>query len=990
MEETQSFRLVETTDTVKITINHVEGQDMVHWEDIEQAFPGAKRVRNGTSVINFTRSSGPQSPSLILDVVWTAVVKPTPTNSSGVDTMDCDENLRTDASDTLDALKVAQPSKARLLQQIASHASRKAHESEVEQRFISLLPPEVQETVRSSSDIYQAFSKAISDGDGEMSRAELRQDRRFQKLEAMVTKNTELQEALFAKQEEARRLQEEANRLQEQVLRNQEEMKQMQQQTLNQLAVLQSRVQAVLTQTYELHEYPIPRLFVILPQDPSRWDSVNVFANKFRLYFLCECGEHTMSINSTTRIPHHIHLAKHEGYEIARPSEFFQQYGAYILTILKMLKYGVTIAGVIMPTFSQLISPEVLGQTIHGLKILQDTIVPGVDQVVNWIENDENVNEVTGQVETKEALEGADLRKLDTFLKDKDGSKVLGNLYRTVTDEGHVKWVCIDHYRMNYQENAAKEFQRVLEAVGGTFSENLGRISVEFRSKTLAQQFFSVLAKARSVYELDVGFDWAFTTNDLELLEGALRTSTVAILRLDLRSIRVGIASKLLSTSSQYDVIFRIKDIPNLKLLHVVLSKESAKFLALPPKKSTSACKMTCELGFGESKDFGVLIESLKTTSTLVTLDLQQNLIEGDRAKALAEAIKINSTLSTLDLGSNLIGVDGAKALAEALKTNTTLITLDLESNSIGGDGAKALADVLKINSTLVTLVLGNNSIRGDGAKALAEALKVNSILTMLKLWSNSIRDDGAKALAEALKINSTLVSLDLGSNSIGGDGVKALAEALKINSTLLTLDLWKNSIGDQRAKVLAEALKINSTLTTLNLWSNSIGGDGAKALAEALKINSTLDTLNLRNNSIGGDGAKALAEALKINSTLITLDLERNSIGGDGAKELAEALKINSTLINLHLGSNSIGGDGVEALAGALRINSTLTTLNLWSNSIGDDGAKALAEALTSRSTLITLHLMKNLIGDEGATALAQARKTNSAITILGIIRPL
>ncbi|CAO3572642.1 unnamed protein product [Mortierella alpina] len=115
----------------------------------------------------------------------------------------------------------------------------------------------------------------------------------------MMTRNTELQEVLLDKQEEA-------NRLQEQVLQNQAEVKQMQQQALAQLVVLQSRVKAVLTQTYELREYPIPRLFVVLPQDPSRWDSVNVFANKFRLYFLCECGEHTKSINSTSKIPHHI------------------------------------------------------------------------------------------------------------------------------------------------------------------------------------------------------------------------------------------------------------------------------------------------------------------------------------------------------------------------------------------------------------------------------------------------------------------------------------------------------------------------------------------------------------------------------------------------------------------------------------------------------------------------------------------------------------
>lgn len=55
MEDTQSFRLIETMNTVEITLNHVDGQNIVYWEDIEQVFPGVKRVRNGNSVIKFLR-----------------------------------------------------------------------------------------------------------------------------------------------------------------------------------------------------------------------------------------------------------------------------------------------------------------------------------------------------------------------------------------------------------------------------------------------------------------------------------------------------------------------------------------------------------------------------------------------------------------------------------------------------------------------------------------------------------------------------------------------------------------------------------------------------------------------------------------------------------------------------------------------------------------------------------------------------------------------
>ncbi|KAG0272308.1 hypothetical protein BGZ95_011949, partial [Linnemannia exigua] len=443
-------------------------------------------------------------------------------------------------------------SKAILFQQIAAHASRKARESEIEQRFISLLTLEAQETVRASPDIYQAFAKAIKYGDGERIGAELRQDRRFQKLEDMMAKNTELQEALYAKQEEAMHLQEamyakqealyakqeEAKQLQEQVLDNQKKMEQLQQRTFDQLAVLQSRVQAVLTQTYELHEYPIPRLFIVLPQDSSGWDTFNPFSNKFRLYFLCECGEHTKSINTKTKI-HRIHLAKHEGYEIARPSEFFQQYGSYVLTILNMLKFGITVAGVALPPLSHLISGESIDQATTTLKLLQETIVPGVDRVIDTISacddgaigevlesNDKAVGEDTQQMDNKEALEGADLRKLDTFLKGSDGNRVLGDLYRIVTTEGHVKWVCIDHYRENYNETAAEEFLRAVDLVGGSFDENNGLVKAEIRSRAMAEQFYSALGKARSVYELDIYLDLEGSKSDLEALEDALRKSS--------------------------------------------------------------------------------------------------------------------------------------------------------------------------------------------------------------------------------------------------------------------------------------------------------------------------------------------------------------------------------------------------------------------------------------------------------------------------------
>jgi len=354
--------------------------------------------------------------------------------------------------------------------------------------------------------------------------------------------------------------------LQQDLASKQDEMKELQLQALDRLAQLQNGVQALLTQTYELHEYPIPRLFIVLPDDRSSWNPLDFFSNKFRLYFLCECGEHTKATKSN--IPHRIHLAKHEGYDIERPNEFFQQYGLYVLTILKMLKFGISVAGVAVPALSNLI-PDALDQATESLKLLTKTIEPGMDQVISHIEKvsiEEGrvADRPSEQMENNEALEGADLRQLETFLKNKDKDRVLGNLYRTVTTEGHVKWVCIDHYRENYHEKAAKAFRDAVEALGGTFNENIGRVEVTLHSKVTAEQFYAAMEKSKSVYELKIELDWELTRSDFKKLRDTLALTNVGVLELYLRQ-QDGPTRDILNRNQRYDPVLDIMKHPSIK-----------------------------------------------------------------------------------------------------------------------------------------------------------------------------------------------------------------------------------------------------------------------------------------------------------------------------------------------------------------------------------------------------------------------------------------
>jgi hypothetical protein len=57
MEETQLFRLSGTDTTEKIPCDHVDGQTVVFWEDIEQVFPGAKHVKHHGVTVKLLRDS---------------------------------------------------------------------------------------------------------------------------------------------------------------------------------------------------------------------------------------------------------------------------------------------------------------------------------------------------------------------------------------------------------------------------------------------------------------------------------------------------------------------------------------------------------------------------------------------------------------------------------------------------------------------------------------------------------------------------------------------------------------------------------------------------------------------------------------------------------------------------------------------------------------------------------------------------------------------
>ncbi|KAG0246581.1 hypothetical protein BGX31_000559 [Mortierella sp. GBA43] len=571
-QSSQAFRGSSRAGIIYIStvLDNKTGKRIVLWEDIQDVFRDAQYVRNGNAHVSFMRDENftrimplriAYYPEAVLDVVEGPA---TPTSPSGVAT-----GLSNDRAAMLLERDVVELSISSA--NIHAHVHTNTNTNVGVQSLVKFtrgMPQESQTSLRTYSQLYNNYFEAIMAGQ-QVQADNIKQsmDVHFVRLQIEMDKNKALQEEMVSMQQRMQQLQQQARdeiiERQREMDKKQDRMIKMQEQTLNRLATIQNKIQALLTQTYELHEYPIPRLFIVLPKVVGLGDRLtNPFANQFRLYFLCECGPHTMPENCKT--PHEIHLAKHEGYDLEQPTKFFEKYGKYLLVMMHMVKYGIAVAGMVVPALAGLHIPGGPSQGQQDMNHLKKNMGPLVEDTIKYLQeiqqnmetNTELMKEET-EFDKIEALEGADLRQLESYLKIKDQGRVLGSLYRIVTQEGHVKWVCFDHYKANYQESAMEQLLNVVAVNNGQFIRELGKIKFETDSNVLAKQLYDALIKTRGIQELEITLGWGPTMDELQALASAVTRAGVVRLAVNGTQVK-GPALDFVNRNRRFDPIAQL------------------------------------------------------------------------------------------------------------------------------------------------------------------------------------------------------------------------------------------------------------------------------------------------------------------------------------------------------------------------------------------------------------------------------------------------
>ncbi|KAF9430976.1 hypothetical protein BGZ76_000631 [Entomortierella beljakovae] len=639
-KELQAFKAENTSEVLYINSRQDKllGHRVVLFSDIQQVFDNIKYILDGDEVIQFLAGDDfndltPKRitfrPGTILQIIPAST-----------------------AQQFHNAMTGSQ--KSQQLAITAGNTKPSINEPESTMALIKIseltISDEGKSSIHAYNRLYESYFQAVINGQA-LQAVSIKNDmdRHFERLQTEMDKNSALQKQVL--------------NMQSQLKEKQDQMQILQQQALDRLATIQEGIKAVITQTFELHEFPIPRLFIVLPKQDRLSDMTGkLFVHQFRLYFLCECEKHTLSNGDANQ--HKIHLAKHEGYDIQRPSEFFDKYGRYLLTMMQMFKYGIAVAGAVSPALAQLKAIEGTDSVQGFNQGLGEDITLIVDNTITFLESKQNgayhnikTNTTNKDLGNVEILEGADLRRVESFLIIKDEGRNLGNLYRTVTSEGHVKWVCVDHYRQNYQESMTKQLIDVVNLNGGTFDESIGKVTIKVKSNTEAKQLYDSMYKARGVHELEISLAWDVTMNDLRKLSSAVTDSNIVSLTIDGCEC-AGTALDLINRQRRFDPIIQLMSNKRIQSLNIRGFKDFYR------RVTPSAISVAPQLRL-------LSIHLLSDNSTLTPATISQEII--------SKVMENSQSLTELNILTNDPSLIIDLAAAKFNKTNISRI--DLESN---------------------------------------------------------------------------------------------------------------------------------------------------------------------------------------------------------------------------------------------------------------------------------------------------------------------
>ncbi|CAF2118608.1 unnamed protein product [Rotaria magnacalcarata] len=640
------------------------------------------------------------------------------------------------------------------------------------------------------------------------------------------------------------------------------------------------------------------KLLVVLPDPTCQWEPEDIWKNSFLIYLVCEC--------STNRI----HFAMHPGYAVPNAQIFFQIYGLYFK------QYMIQLAQYLLK--------------LKSVNTVQDTNF--------WSTFESRLNKMPSVLNL---IEQNLITALDTSnLKDLVVPEwsTMGNLYRAITSDMNVRWVCKRHY----PSDQAILIRRLRDFEGISFDDQESEMTIHGALDSVQmRRLTATLLQGLRIYSLN----YVYYTPALDQLNKTFcRASIITVCH-----------RGILSDSN---------DKSNMERIQKLCSQVIASNPFVRQADLSDAGGLSRKLG------------------------------------SVRDAIKTNHKLRSFTFCGAMTN-QGITEIITAFQLNMVLTTLRFKDRPLPPRGAEVLAELIRSSGILIHLTLSNTMLKDDGLRMIADAVCANPIMQTLELSFNRIHDKSGPYIGYMLKVCTSLRSLDISYNEMSAIGAKRIFDRLKVNRTLLHFNIGLNNLAVRSVKqtmslknppvnggqLVGNMLAENNTLITLDITHINMSEFGVQGIAESLLQNRTLTHLNLASNKIFDIQRRAILDAMHTNDTLLSLDLSHNKMDDASVIRLGEMLRVNRKLRFFRAKSCVIEDSRMYSLARTLDDKLTLTHLDLSKNKIGDDGAAMIGDILAKNNTLIYLNISENRITDQGVQAIANSLEMNFTLIHLEML---
>ena len=239
--------------------------------------------------------------------------------------------------------------------------------------------------------------------------------------------------------------------------------------------------------------------------------------------------------------------------------------------------------------------------------------------------------------------------------------------------------------------------------------------------------------------------------------------------------------------------------------------------------KRLSFCDFQLEKEF---EGWESLIHLLSENNSIRWLDFHKSNINNYLLEEICNVLEYKR-IRYLDISENFINQEGAKAIGEFLKKNKTLQRLIINNNDLEDfkkEGINYICEPLMTHPNIELLDFSSMTITGCG-EYIANLIKKSHSIKVITLKDCTLNLKDFQHICRALSsdnISQTIINVDLSYNDMASDkSLEEIGKMIKINKTLTTLNLEKMNLNMTNYNFIFEGLKENETITNFSFCFN-------------------------------------------------------------------------------------------------------------------------------------------------------------------------